>query len=981
MPRVLSIGLTLFLLLSAQTTLAATTSSASENPKYRAWIEEMKQAPRGPFDRIRWFCKDGTVLAPKPYACGERGGGNQHGEWNQKAQQLRSEGYFIANFLAGIEPDDFLNLPDHRTRFKHMLLEQFLLLQDDGWIMRRARFYRGAYQEEDERLGARELLQALSGKKEWVNQLFPLLRIGAQLLPHGADSATVQRVRQVSATLSERDSAFMPMRNRIHGRLKPEHAAMVREYAATQGKPELKEEYEALSQDITKIFQTQPLQQRLQRFARKLPAANDQLKQLLQQAIKTLDSDKSDASRHIVTAQIMAALRDALTTGISKGELRLSALDLGTRLENEHFVAATKLRDQLQSSTRQQRLLWLQNSIDALYGSGIIGQRQRTALNASIQHLQGDSVTLEVYKKELDYLSRLPGWGAQGLEMHFKDAMDKFAQIEPQTKLFIQDRLRGSPLLFFSNILDSLLKDANQLAGVQHFLLGEEIGAGLHGLNPGLSRGVLHTSTQQGGVANYNADGIYLLPETVSDLPPVAGILTLGEGNPLSHVQLLARNLGIPNVAIDNTLQPKLVPYDGKPVVLAVSPAGSVRLELDSEKWDETFGREKTEQDAVIRPDLKKLDLEQRTFLPLSSLRASDSGRSVGPKAAKLGELKHNFPQAVAEGLAIPFGVFRELLDQPMEGTGKSVFDWMVEQYAMLRKLPEGSAQRKQATDKFRQRLQDWIRNADPGEEFRTTLASAMRQAFGEDGSYGVFVRSDTNVEDLAGFTGAGLNLTVPNVVGFKNILTAISKVWASPFSARAYAWRQSHMELPQHVYPAVLLLRSVPADKSGVMVTQDIDSGDSGWLSVAVNEGVGGAVDGQAAESLRINTESGEVRLLAQATASIRRKPLPEGGISKLPVSGSDTVLLPDEIKQLITLHKELPERFPSVVNDRGKIVPADIEFGFLDGKLKLFQIRPFLESKRARGSNFLNQMDQGLKKSKGITVSMLEIPAGGSN
>jgi hypothetical protein len=188
-------------------------------------------------------------------------------------------------------------------------------------------------------------------------------------------------------------------------------------------------------------------------------------------------------------------------------------------------------------------------------------------------------------------------------------------------------------------------------------------------------------------------------------------------------------------------------------------------------------------------------------------------------------------------------------------------------------------------------------------------------------------------------------------------------------------------MELPQHVYPAVLLLRSVPADKSGVMVTQDIDTGDSGWLSVAVNEGVGGAVDGQAAESIRINTETGEVRLLAQATASIRRKPLPEGGVSKLPVSGSDTVLLPAEIEQLITLHKELPERFPSVVNDRGKAVPADIEFGFLDGKLKLFQIRPFLESKRARGSNFLNQMDQGLKKSQGVEVSMLKIPTGGSN
>ena len=60
--------------------------------------------------------------------------------------------------------------------------------------------------------------------------------------------------------------------------------------------------------------------------------------------------------------------------------------------------------------------------------------------------------------------------------------------------------------------------------------------------------------------------------------------------------------------------------------------------------------------------------------------------------------------------------------------------------------------------------------------------------------------------------------------------------------------------------------MRSVPVEKSGVMVTQDIETGQSGWLSIAVNEGVGGAVDGQAAESLRVHMESGKVILLAQA-------------------------------------------------------------------------------------------------------------------
>ena len=46
------------------------------------------------------------------------------------------------------------------------------------------------------------------------------------------------------------------------------------------------------------------------------------------------------------------------------------------------------------------------------------------------------------------------------------------------------------------------------------------------------------------------------------------------------------------------------------------------------------------------------------------------------------------------------------------------------------------------------------------------------------------------------------------------------------------------------------------------------------------------------------------------------------------------------------------------------------------MNGQLKLFQIRPFLESKRARGSTFLSQMDRNLKDASNIKVSLSEIP-----
>jgi phosphoenolpyruvate synthase/pyruvate phosphate dikinase len=457
----------------------------------------------------------------------------------------------------------------------------------------------------------------------------------------------------------------------------------------------------------------------------------------------------------------------------------------------------------------------------------------------------------------------------------------------------------------------------------------------------------------------------------------VAGILTSGEGNILSHVQLLARNLGIPNVAVDKKWLPRLKTMEGQQVVMAVSPRGVVQLAIDGPQWDSIFEEQKGAQDILIRPDMQKLDLDTRRFIALDHLRASDSGKICGPKAANLGELRRFFPEAVADGLVIPFGRFRALLEQPMEPDGPSVFGWMQDQYKIIRRLEGDSKRQDQITRRFLKQMHTWIISADPGEEFRNQLRLAMEKTFGPDGTYGVFVRSDTNVEDLPGFTGAGLNLTVPHVVGFENIMGAIARVWASPFSERAFRWRQAYMESPEHVYASVLLMKSVPAEKSGVMITADVDSGEPGRLTIAVSEGVGGAVSGQTAEELRINTQSGDVRLIGHATEPYKRVLSSEGGISKVRASGAEAVLSESEINLLIEFADSAPRRFPKLRESQGRPVPADIEFGFYQNRLMLFQIRPFLENIKARQNLLLNGLDNRLKQNHSKIVKLNEIPA----
>ena len=969
------VPLVLTLLFSSPAVRASAAASASATPpEYRQWIVDMKAAARGPFSRLRWFCKDGRITPPKPYVCGDEGG-YQHGEWSQQTKELRGKGYKIANLLAGADADALITQPDFVDTYNQMLVERYLVAADDGWILRRAHFYRGAIQREDETEGGRNLLEAMIATPEWTGVRYPALRIGVRLLPHGKETASVQKVRQVSASLSDQDAGFMRLRSKIHGTPDAGDAQRVRDYAAKVSDSTMKAKYLELAEEIDRVYKAESLPKLLESSAKKF-SGGPWLQKLLRDAATAYGRDAAAGNRYQVTAALLAELRDKLTK-IRSASARLSVMDLSLAVEAENFRASAELREQLPGVNRQQRVEWLHAAIDAAYGTGGVNQRGRQELQQTLSGLGQEDLALGVYLKALRYLGRVPGWGTQGLRFQFFESMQKLSEIEPLALLFIQDQLRGSPLLFFSQVLDSLQRDVNRLAGVRHKLFGKDIGVGFRALNPGLARGTLHARANLQQLAAFADDGIYLLPETVSDLPPVAGIMTAGEGNPLSHVQLLARNLGIPNVGVDESLLSAIQEHDGQAVVMAVSPAGLVELSKDGDEWKDVFGETESIQGVLIRPDLEKLDLSVREFLDLDELSAADSGRTVGPKAAKLGELRKRFPEAVSPGVAIPFGVFREVvLDQPYRQTGQTVFDWMVQNYRNIEKLPAGSAERKETTERFRAELYDLILQARLDAGYQKRLRAAMQKALGSLDRVGVFIRSDTNVEDLPGFTGAGLNLTLPNVVGFDNVVDGIAKVWASPFTARAFAWRQSHMDSPENVYPAVLLLASVPNDKSGVMVTQDIDTGDREVISVAVNEGVGGAVDGQSAESLRISTHDGSVRVLAMATAPWRRNPAPAGGVDKLPASGDEAVLKPDEIKQLIRFAKELPDRFPRVTDDQGNPAPADIEFGFLDGKLKLFQIRPFLESRKARGSGYLSAMDKSLQAAMDKRVNMLEVP-----
>ncbi len=252
------------LALSLATAVAATPDEAT----LHSWVQKMKTASRGPFKHIRWFCNDGTIQLPKEYACSERGGGVQHGEWNDRVKVLRENGYYIANVFADVRADEFLQDSRHVEIVKHMVLEQFLIEADNGWIFRRARYYRGALQTEDETRAGRELLLAMVSDAQWRENRFMVLREAVRFIPHGRQGAPITEMRQLSRTLAEKDPDFETLRIKLHVHPELADAQKVKEYAARQGKQELTEDYAHLADIIEQVFKAREIQKEIEALAK-----------------------------------------------------------------------------------------------------------------------------------------------------------------------------------------------------------------------------------------------------------------------------------------------------------------------------------------------------------------------------------------------------------------------------------------------------------------------------------------------------------------------------------------------------------------------------------------------------------------------------------------------------------------------------------------------------------------------------------------
>jgi Pyruvate phosphate dikinase, AMP/ATP-binding domain len=928
----------------------------------RAEIQQFKKDPRGPYQGIRWFCPDGSVR-PARESCGEPGG-LQHALPKDAVQRIEARyGVHLGQILAGTDVEAFLDREHHGSRLKQYQIEKFLEAVDDGWIMHRARYYRGAVQVEDEEAWSRSFLVSLMARDDFLTSQFYLARQIARDLPRSDNADRSILIRGLARGIADAFPAFSDLRVKIHSRPEASDVESVRAFGArhrAEMPNDVARQLDELLRAMEAVYREASVDS-LERYLGSLPA-DSPVEAALRRALDAPPGSPGQAGQ---LAELIWVVRNGLLDQPDPA-VRLAMMDLSNESEGVLFrlVGARRprtLRELLEENYFLAR---------AAAGAGFLETWEWNVLEARVATPSGRSLPLEDFRAIVDPSLRGVQWGAGMVRAVYGTTVDRFSLLEPLAAGFVADRSRASILLAWGRTAARMADVSAELSGLTNRVLDLRDQGRIRGLNPGIAVGELEVITGSPEGLKLAPDRIYVLSRAPADLAPVAGIATVSEGNPVSHVQLLARNLGIPNTALTRDDVAALARHSGTRVFYAVSPGGTVVIkpaqEMDDEEKALVATATRREEKLTIPTD--RADLGFRAVVPLSRLQPTDSGRICGPKAANLARLKALFPDEVPPGVVIPFGVFREHLDQTLPRSGMTYWEAILGLFSG----PAGEAD--QGVDTMTLARLAAVRLALQHVELMPAFLEELRETFREEtgaelGSTGVFVRSDTNMEDLAGFTGAGLNLTVPNVRGEEGILQAIRDVWASAFSERSFRWRQRYLTNPQAIYPSVVLLPSVNVEKSGVMITTGIASRNPEDITVAFNWGVGGAVEGQNAETYLLGAD-GSDRLLSPAREPEYNELPDSGGVRRVYADFDREVLAAAERAELRRLAGEIRRRVPP--SPGGFEGPYDVELGFWNGRPWLFQIRPFVENRRARSSTYLAALDARAAPPEGLSVDL---------
>ncbi len=937
-----------------------------DNTTISEMIQRYKNDARGPYKDIRWFCKDGSTVSPQE-RCPEPG--VQRARYKKEVIDLGlNKHVFLGQILSTTDFSEFWDAKYHNSRLKQYQLEKFLRANDNGWINRKAQFYRGAFQTEDEEAwGISFLTWVLNDPKKLESNFF-LIRQSAKDIPHNAESNLSQRVRAVSRDLAEEIPSFMNLRVKIHGQPEQADIALVKKFQsanASKLSADQKTKFQNLIKDMELLFAPvtakdfEVFLKNLSKTSNGAVAIND--------LVETLTKTNTVSERcEAISKTAMIVKKDLFSS--TKVSAKFDLLDASNKLEDllvrESLLwTPTTLLDQMNK---------VHCLTQAAAAFGYLEKWEWENVSKLLAVPQEENISLNDLGTYSEQARGALEWSSAMIRGNYGEVVTLFQGFEPLALGFIDDKVRASVLLPLGSAVSELGDNFSELAGFSNNVMGIRGQSSIRGLNSGYAMGELVVSSGSPEEIEVDPTKIYVFDRPPADLKPVGGIATVTEGNLVSHVQLLARNLGIPNAVLSRENLQALLPFSGQKVFYAVSNKGTVILKPVTEMSAEenALFSKTTRSDDKISVPLEDIELSNPHVINLRDVNASNSGKLCGPKAANLGQLKQLYPDHVVEGLVIPFSIFKVHFDQIIPGKDLSYWQYLNRIFersdSMLTAGMTESEVEIFTLDEL-SKLRVEIKQMKLLPDFEKELMEQFVSVFGSKmGSVPVFLRSDTNMEDLKDFTGAGLNLTLFNVLDAQAIWQGIKDVWASPYTDRSYRWRQRYLKDQANVFPSILIIPSVNADYSGVMITKGVSSGKIDDITVAFNRGVGGAVEGQASESWTINS-NGNTTLISPAREPEYMSIPPTGGTLKIATTFEGRMLTMERLQML----RQMAEEVKIDLSALGIHGPYDLELGFKDDKLWLFQVRPFVENKKAAATEYLTSISPTINLTKLIPLN----------
>lgn len=435
----------------------------------------------------------------------------------------------------------------------------------------------------------------------------------------------------------------------------------------------------------------------------------------------------------------------------------------------------------------------------------------------------------------------------------------------------------------------------------------------------------------------FKPDEIVILPESLPDITPVAGIISETFSTPLSHVSLRARAWGIPNIGLKGAGE-TYKDLVGKTVYFEATSSSHILREATTEEF-EAWQKQAATQRTVIVP---KADLSAKDLRSLDTMRAADV-TAYGTKASNLGEIVHGKQDAAASGKDSPLTRFEV---PPGFGVPIYYYDAHIKAAGLDKTIAALLTDDKFKTDpEYRKKqladLRAKIIAAPLDPQLAADLAPAVAAITGGDATKGVFVRSSTNAEDLPGFNGAGLYDTVPNVKGADQLATAIKTVWASVWNLRAYEEREFFKIDHRRVYGAVLIQLGVNATAAGVLITaHPTDPQEKTTFQINAKSGLGmRVVEGKKVpESLLYDVHNDGLRVLSRSDEDTMLVFDDKGGVREVPNPHAGEPILTNQRARLLGRSaRAIIKLFP---RDR----PLDIEWVFAGDALYIVQARPYV-------------------------------------